>query len=165
MNFDKSKVFTPLNADEVKAGSKGYFADSLNVLKRLVNEKAFTDVLKAVYPEDWSARFGKKDCNASFPLFYLVEEPQEEKYRPYENTDELIEDWKERTLAYGSAYFSKNPMFCPSIWVKGDRDSIRKFLITDFNCSYIKSKDHAWTLKELFDGFVYLDGTPCGKKI
>lgn len=164
MEFLKERVFTPLNADEVKAGSKGYFADNLDDLKHDVKTENNPSVLKEVRSEDYDLRFKRED-SLVYILFYLVEEPAEEKYRPYKNTDELIEDWKERTLAYGSAYFSKNPMFCPSIWVKGDRDSIRKFLITDFNCSYIKSKDHAWTLEDLFKGFVFLDGTPCGKKI
>ncbi len=57
MNFDKSKVFTALNADEVKVGSRGYFANNLDTLKRLVNRNALTDVLNKVYPEDWGRRF------------------------------------------------------------------------------------------------------------
>ena len=164
MEFLKEKVFTALNADEAKAGSKGYFADNLDTLKCLVNRNAVTGVLNEVYPEDWRARFGKKDCNFMFTLFYLVEEPAEEKYRPYKNTDELIEDWKERTLAYGSAYFSKNPMFCPSIWVKCSENSACKHLITDFTYNSIGINDLICGFEELFEGFTYLDGTPCGKK-
>lgn len=33
MEFDKSRVFTALNADEIKVGSKGYFADNLRSLR------------------------------------------------------------------------------------------------------------------------------------
>ncbi len=36
MQFDKSRVYTKLNADEVKEGSEGYFADTLNDLKDIV---------------------------------------------------------------------------------------------------------------------------------
>lgn len=32
MEFDKAKVFTALNADEIKQGSKGYFANSIRIL-------------------------------------------------------------------------------------------------------------------------------------
>ena len=164
MEFLKERVFTPLNADEVKAGSKGYFADSLDTLKRLVSEEGLTDVLNAVYPEKAVERFEKEGGPACI-LFYLVEEPAEEKYRPYKNTDELIEDWKERTLAHGSAYFSKNPMLCPPIWVKSSGKSKCKHLITAFVCNSIETGGYVRTLEELFEGFVYLDGTPCGKKI
>ncbi len=165
MNFDKSKVFTALNADEVKVGSKGYFANNLDALKRLVNENALTSVLNKVYTEKKGARFEKTDYPLGYLLFYLVEEPAEEKYRPYKDTDELIEDWKERASAYGSAHFSKNPMFCPSIWVKGSGSSICKHLITDFIDRNVTTYNYVWTLEELFEGFTYLDGTPCGKKI
>ena len=164
MEFLKERVFTALNADEVKAGSKGYFADGLDTLKRLVSEEGLTYVLNAVYPDKAVERFGKEGGPA-YILFYLVKEPAEEKYRPYKDTDELIEDWKERTLAYGSAYFSKNPMFCPSIWVKSSGKSKCKHLIKDFVCNSVATDGYIWTLEELFEGFVYLDSTPCGKKI
>lgn len=36
MEFDKSKVFTALNASEVKVGSKGYGSDTIEDLKNLV---------------------------------------------------------------------------------------------------------------------------------
>lgn len=33
MTFDKNKVFTAINADEVKVGSKGFFGDTISGLK------------------------------------------------------------------------------------------------------------------------------------
>ena len=166
MNFDKSKVFTALNADEVKVGSKGIFSDNLALLKLYVtarNSKNYEEKLKEIKSDVNTNRF-IDNRGVDFSLFYLVEEPAEEKYRPYEDTDELIEDWKERASAYGSSYFSKNPMFCPSIWVKGSGSSICKHLITDFICNSVETNDYVLTLEELFEGFTYLDGTPCGKK-
>lgn len=38
MEFDKAKVFTVLNADEVKIGSSGYFADNLRSLRVAAEE-------------------------------------------------------------------------------------------------------------------------------
>lgn len=35
MEFDKAKVFTALNADEVKVGSKGYGSDTMEDFKNL----------------------------------------------------------------------------------------------------------------------------------
>lgn len=37
MEFDESKVYTLINADKVKIGSKGYYADDLKTLKERVN--------------------------------------------------------------------------------------------------------------------------------
>ena len=39
MEFDESKIFTMVNADKVKLGSKGYFADSLKELKIAVEQE------------------------------------------------------------------------------------------------------------------------------
>lgn len=50
MEFDKAKVFTALNADEVKVGSKGYFADSIRVLKETIKE-TLKDSCAAAYGE------------------------------------------------------------------------------------------------------------------
>lgn len=39
MEFAKAKIFTALNADEVKVGSKGYFADNLRSLRGAAEEE------------------------------------------------------------------------------------------------------------------------------
>ena len=48
MEFDKSRVFTTVNADELKVGSKVIVADNLASLKRRVavyyNDKEFTTI-------------------------------------------------------------------------------------------------------------------------
>ena len=38
MVLDKNRLYTAVNADEVKVGSKGYFADSIGKLKRKIAE-------------------------------------------------------------------------------------------------------------------------------
>ena len=160
MTFDKSKVYTVLNADEVKAGSKGYFADSINVLRKLVEKNANLEVLRKVDEEDSPYRFVKD--GTQYALFYLVEEPQEEKYRPYESTDEMIEDYKERIKAYGAVPF-RCPMFMQNIWIM--EGGVSKHLITDFSKIIVNTSRNTISLEDLFNGFTYLDGTPCGKKI
>lgn len=165
MEFDKSKVYTALNADEVKVGSKGCFADNIDRLKEIVeNEiRPFPDVLKKINAGYDIERFMNKN-GTSYVLFYLIEEPKEEKYRPYESTDEMIEDFKERIKAYGAAPF-RCPMFMQNIWVMDKLKSDKKYLITGFeNDNVGLSNDYSfWDFESLFKEFIYLDGTPCGK--
>lgn len=82
MEFDKSKVYTALNADEVKVGSKGYFADNLFWLKEQVSTNMPTDTISQIYTESSDRRFIMEPTTL-YSLFYLVEEPKEEKYRPF----------------------------------------------------------------------------------
>nr|DAI76334.1 MAG TPA: hypothetical protein [Caudoviricetes sp.] len=39
MKFDKEKIFTVLNANEVRIGSSGYFADNLRSLRTAAEEE------------------------------------------------------------------------------------------------------------------------------
>lgn len=50
MEFDKARVFTALNADEIKIGSEGYFADSIRILKETIKE-TLKDSCAAAYGE------------------------------------------------------------------------------------------------------------------
>lgn len=74
MEFNKSKVYTALNAEEVRDGSKVVFADSLKDLKEYVKDECF-DTLESVRGEDQSERFVRKG-GIAFALCYLVDEPQ-----------------------------------------------------------------------------------------
>lgn len=78
MEFDKKRVYSATDADKVKLGSIGYFADSLGQLKTLVEYGKAGDMhsLTTVYSEDSAYRFsyGAMQWN----LFYLIEERKEE---------------------------------------------------------------------------------------
>lgn len=171
MEFDVNKVFVSLSADDVKIGSKGYYADSLVNLKTQVGHED-----KLAYGE--VTRILDKDCLYRFRIdniidkafFYLVEEPEEKKFRPYSNLDEMIEDFKKRYNAYGGWRGKDNPMYNPLIWIKSKNTGFRH-LVTDYgdddNCGYC-NKSGIWIgpislgFTELFDDYTYLDGTPCG---
>ena len=84
MKFDKTRVYTASNADEVKVGSKGYFADSISDLKKKVNEGKELFILVKIFGEEAAARFSVFAAS-SYILFYLVEEPKEKIYRPYDD--------------------------------------------------------------------------------
>lgn len=79
MEFDKSKVYTAINADELKIGSKVILADALEELKVNVECNRNNFILKDIRPENASARF--YDGVYAWYLAYLVEEPEEKKLK------------------------------------------------------------------------------------
>lgn len=80
MEFDKSRVYTALNADEVKIGSKVICANNINSLKRKVNDEYEITEIKEILLEDNERRFRTK-FSGLWPLVYLVSEPEENKLK------------------------------------------------------------------------------------
>lgn len=74
MKFDKSRVYTTLNADELKVGSKVIVANNLEFLKTRVAAETCQYELKAVLTDDCEYRF--KTEGEPYALAYLVEEPR-----------------------------------------------------------------------------------------
>lgn len=76
MEFNKAKVFTSLNADMVKVGSSGYFANSLKCLRDTVEReyKPVYSKIDRINPDSYDDRFCNKD-GYEYNLFYLVKEP------------------------------------------------------------------------------------------
>lgn len=173
MEFDISRVYTMLNADEVKEGSEGYFANNFKGLKDIIAHE-FSECygkISKIKTEGHSLRFLKED-DYCFGLFYLIKESQEEKFRPYSNPDEMIEDFKRRYNSYDDWSGKDNPMYNPMIWIKS-KDTGFRHLVTDYgdndNCGHC-NKICIWigtpsiNFKELYENYTYLDGTPCGIK-
>jgi hypothetical protein len=159
MEFDKSKVYTALNADEVIVGSKGFFGDSILQLEdNMQIEKIHT--VRKIWDDDKYFRFQTEE-GACYSIFYLVEEP---KYRAYKNTDEMIEDYKERTRAYGATPF-ECPMFNLPIWVKAKERTAKSLIYVFYPRSVYVGDEEEMPLDKLFEYYTYLDGSPCGKKI
>lgn len=79
MEFDKSRVYTALNADELQVGSKVIIADSLANLYDDVKVGKCIRTLKRVLPESVKDRFEiillNDDEFNSWNLAYLVSEP------------------------------------------------------------------------------------------
>lgn len=73
MVFDKNKVYTSLNADELKIGSRVILADSLECLKDSVTYGHSIVPLVEVRGEGYSTRFF--DGKNGWCLAYLVSEP------------------------------------------------------------------------------------------
>lgn len=74
MTFDKSRVYTMLNADEAPIGSYGYFADTVYQLRKAVEdeEKISYKQLEGIENEYSYNRFISGPYGSN--LFYLVEE-------------------------------------------------------------------------------------------
>ena len=76
MEFDKSRVFTALNADELKVGSKVICADDLCTLKSCVYKELYITTLGEILSEGCMLRFRMEDGKI-YPLAYLISEPEE----------------------------------------------------------------------------------------
>ena len=70
MEFDKSRVYTALNADELKPGDKVIVADDLSTLKEKVKKGEDIETIREIYSEDCQERF---DVEIRYTLAYLVE--------------------------------------------------------------------------------------------
>lgn len=75
MEFDKSRIYTAVNADELKAGSRVCVADNLSNLKSKFYKRK-TAILSKIQSEVYQYRFCVENFN--FALAYLIE-PAEEK--------------------------------------------------------------------------------------
>lgn len=95
MKFDKSKVYTALNADEVKVGSKGLFADDIGNLRDMVINREPLLYVKEVRNDYYQYRFKSDEIN-EFALFYLVEGPEEEGPEEEEPKEVTAAEWDNR---------------------------------------------------------------------
>lgn len=75
MEFDRSKIYTALNADELRIGSEVIAADNLRSLKEKVESGAETCIVEEICPDDSIFRFGTE--HTPFAFAYLVSEPVE----------------------------------------------------------------------------------------
>ena len=141
MKFDKTRVYSICNADEVKVGSKGFFADNISDLKKKVNEGHELLTLVKIYGEKSATRFSISPVS-SYILFYLVEEPEEKKYRPYNNTAEIPNG--------------------AMLDIVVSRDGTR-LLITATEDKRVYLGPQGWVdLYDLYKYYTWPNGTPCG---
>lgn len=145
MELDESKLFTLVNADKVKIGSKGYYADDLKTLKERINShsknKEYFGEVDKIYDTGATYRFAIKN-NTKFALFYLAEEPEEKKYQPYYNTDEIPGCVLLKTVVCGDG---------------------TRLIITAADDKRVYLGPQGWVdLYDLYEYYTWPDGTPCG---
>lgn len=97
MEFDKSKVYTALNADELKIGSMVIAADTLKNLKDKVEAGGYETELYDIKDDCNIYRFnvGKGITSQLFALAYLVEEPAKLKWTDLKVGDVIRKDTQE----------------------------------------------------------------------
>lgn len=148
MEFDKSRVYTALNADELPIGSICIFANTLGGLRTYVECDCAKCTLKVVADEHEEARFGNEQ-DLFWCLAYLIEPPAEPKYKPFSDIEKTFEIIKK----HGG-------------WVKektnGDLQLVSHIgKITDGMLSI-----SCRTSETLLENFVFADdGSPCGELV
>ena len=81
----------------------------------------------------------------------------ESNYRPYVNTDELVDEYLRMTGFVFSEYVK------PLIWVR-NKKSGDAHAITGYFGGYVKVSDEVISVGALYVRFTYLDLSPCGIK-
>ena len=180
-DFDEKNLYTSLNADKLKAGDKVIAEDSLTGIKSELKE-VIPNVKEIVHidGENMSYRFVVRDRDGtkySTLLAYLVEKVKSEEnksinhsdYRPFNDVQELIDTWYSKLILLSSNP-SKLKYVVPTIRVQNSIGCIRNITCfdTENNCVYFNYEypsgcpNTSYTMKELFDRFTFLDGSPCG---
>lgn len=148
------KVYTILNADEVKPGSLGYFADDLETLERMISSGSTLKMLEKVNDKRAAARFKSLNEN-SYCLFYLVEQPSELNVQPSElNVQPYISG-----AALLSDFESKqHPLY---VFNNDTKDCI---MITRITITGVYLNSEFVPLSELTTHFSFKNGDPVGVK-
>lgn len=84
MEFDKSKVYTALNADELKIGSKVIVGDTVEALRNRVQNGTTPLTLSEIRRDSYERRFRVEEYTepeSVFSFVYLVSEPEEKKLK------------------------------------------------------------------------------------
>jgi len=147
MEFDESRVYTAVNADELKIGSRCIFANTILSLREEVeNLKGgeFIGELIAILNNNLVNRLrGEK---GAYPLAYLIEPPAEPKHKPFESIDKAMEAIKK----HGG-------------WIKKKSNGYQYIVIAKSPIS-LRLFEGWFTLEEICYDYVFADdGSPCGE--
>lgn len=162
MEFDKSRVYTALNADELQIGSMCIFANTIADLRNIVQDedaRYYMSELTQVFPDMVVERF-EQDETEVYGLAYLIEPPAEPKYKPFENLKQLIV----ATEKHGETVKSIAGQNESTIigMTLSNRVIIDKSFSQSFGQPY--GDKVSCTTEELLDNFVFLsDNSPCGE--
>lgn len=98
-------------------------------------------------------------------LYEFRIKPEESKYRPFKDTNELIHYWQ---MNYNPGAASRPQYSKPIIWIRKPEDDVTlstDYMITGFDKHDVFVEDMWIDLEELFEkGCTFLDGKPLGVK-
>ncbi len=159
MEFDKSRVYTALNADELKVGSKVIVADSLQGLKDRLNKFTSDEdhaiCIGSILPETEMHRFKTAKGNV-YPLAYLISAPEKPEYKPFSDIETAF-----KIIAEHGARVRDN--FYPYVLITG----IKRDTDKDGNYEISLQIYGSWhSARAVFDGCIFVDDySPIGEKI
>ena len=151
MEFDKSKVYTALNADELQIGSKCIFADTVKGLQRKVEED--TNRVEAFYRlhnNGGDDLFVGNDC--AYCYAYLIESPNEPKYKPFSNMENI------KKASVKCKGFIKTKQGTQEGIIIGISFDNRVIIKKRYGLEYL-------TFEQLFESYTFDDGSPCGELV
>ena len=103
----------------------------------------------------WNYSFSP-ECSFSDDVEYRIPPKAEEpKSRPFEDTAEFILHYQQHFNAVCPPYAE------PLIWIKDKRDN--RYLITGYDEKGVFIEDMWKDMKDLFNDYVFLDGSQCGE--
>lgn len=145
MEFDKSRVYTAVNADELPIGSKCVFADTIQGLK----ERKYIDTLTGIADESRACRFvSEHGSDWEYALAYLIEPPAEPKYMPFESVEKAMDAIKK----HGG-------------WLERKSDGLQGIVVAKSG-DRIKAVQCWYRLGDMFQSLVFADdGSPCGELV
>ena len=155
MEFDKSRVYTAVNADELRIGDRVILGDSLSELREEVEaeKEAAIQNLMIIHGENMSFRFTGDKYHSGRSLAYLIEPPAEPKYKPFESVDKAMEAIK----AHGRYVIKTNNMMSAFLVTEDDKDQGESRIFID---------GYWYSLQELYRLFVFADDdSPCGELV
>jgi len=162
MKFDKSRVYTAVNADELKIGSRCFFADTVRGLRRKVEEEDANRVETFYRLHNNGADNLFVGNNYAYCYAYLIEPPAEPKYKPFENLKQLIVATEKHGETVKSISGQKESTIIGM--TLSNRVIIDKSFSQSFGQSY--GDKVSCTTEELLDNFVFLsDNSPCGELV
>ena len=150
MEFDKTRVYTAVNAEDLPIGSKCIFANNVFTLKDHVRNNYPAEILISVCSETITERFNS-DSDEFYSLAYLIEPPAKPKYKykPFKNVNKAMEAIKAHD---GWVEDKEAPLKLLIVGVSISGVLIGRASVTDFN--------------RLFSEYVFADdGSPCGELI
>ena len=154
MEFDKSRVFSAVNADELKVGSKVICADTVKGLRKKVQADDYAQYVQPfirLHYNGYDVQF-LADCYV-YNYAYLIEPPSKPKYRPFESVDKAMEAIK----AHGRYVIKTNNMMSAFRVTEDDEDQEESRIFID---------SHWYSLQELCRLFVFADDdSPCGELV
>ena len=145
MEFDKSRVYTAVNADELPIGSKCVFADTIQGLK----ERKYIDTLIGIADERRVCRFASEHgSDWKYALAYLIEPPAGPKYKPFESVEKAMDAIKK----HGG-------------WLERKSDGLQGIVVAKSG-DRIKAVQCWYRLGDMFQSLVFADdGSPCGELV